>query len=241
MAESILYKKLMKIKEKMLNECTVCNHKGEIELKTCKCMEKFKFYTQMAYSGIEKEYWDLELNDWHGETKIKDVIKNYLLKIDKIIEEGISFGFSGFTGTGKTFLACLFLKEALRKNYKVYKITLEKFLNMIKEGFDNPDKLTDLDKIETVDIFLLDEIGGEYTPANFGVFCSAKCDDLFRTRKSNMLSTIITTNLEKAEFQKLYGSKIESITNAYIWNAVSGPDYRQVQLNRMKEDLLNEL
>jgi len=229
------FEQLENLKKEMIKSCKICNGNYNEQ---CECIKQFRFYVQMNYAGIEKEYWDLELKDWKGNETIKHKLENYLKKIDYIAKEGVNFVFFGSHGTGKTFSGILLLKEALRYNFKAYKITLSELLVNIQNDYNLEEKTNIMDKIKDINFLLLDEMGGEYRPADIGKFCIAQCDYLFRHRRKNLLPTIITTNFkDKNEFQKYYGSGIESITETYIWLSILGSDFRRKQIKVVKDGL----
>jgi len=228
--------KLLKKRNELLKKCKLCNNMGYI-IKNgikydCKCLQEYYFYIKMFFAGIDPEYWDITIEQWKGDQKVVDDITIYIQNLENALEYGLSLGFGGSHGVGKTLAANLILKAALKENYICKFITLNELLNKIKDTFNKEgiekEKLKEkINDIKEAHFLTLDELGGEYVPSDFGKFTASECDLIFKYRRRNCLPTIITTNLKKKEFLDYYGSSLNSIISSrfkFIW--ISGEDFR---------------
>jgi DNA replication protein DnaC len=225
---------MLALREEMLKNCKICNGTGIVNIKDeCECVRKYEYYVGLAYSGIDREYWDLSLDDWNGDELAKDLVVAYIKNIDVAFKEGLGIVFFGSNGVGKTFAATQILKEAQKKGHSIYKITLAELLERIKSSFEsNKEEFDEFYQENILDIsfLVLDNLSSEYSPKNNKTFPIARLDLLFRHRRGNCLPTIITTNFEKNEFIDNYGTSVNSLLSSRSkFIQVTGDDYRKNQ------------
>jgi len=230
------FEKLQELKSDMVGKCPDCAGSGYIGNDECKCLTKFSSYVKLHYNGVEKEYWDLTLDDLHIEPISKSKIKDFIDHIDNAKKHGLGMALSGGHGTGKTLSSVLILKAAIAKEYSVYFTTLAELLKLIKQTFDSSREDTEAlkelynSKIMGSDFLVIDDMGEEYTPRTFGSFCVAEMSMLMRHRRRNCLSTIITTNLSRDVLMDKYGSAISSLLKSNLeYITFAGKDYRETQ------------
>lgn len=239
--ESKFMQEMTKIKARVLKECKICNGEGWIPVtlpngkkagSECECLKKVMRYVSYKLSGIGKEYWDLEKSDWYGDNQALMTTGLYITQIVKAKEDGYGLIYHGTNGRGKTFLSTLILKEALKKKYSAYIITVSELMKTIKGTFDrNYERAEEnkemYDKIRDVDFLVLDNMNSEYCPKNNADFNISEFDVLFRYRARECMPTIITSNYSEEEFKENYGKSIESLLsgkNKYV--NVGGEDFR---------------
>jgi DNA replication protein DnaC len=231
--DHFLIDRMEKIKQKMQKACTICKGTGIHNNQDCECAKKFERYVTLLFCGIEQEYWDKTLDDFKGDKLAKGIIIDYIENLKNAYEYGLSLGLSGPHGVGKTLASNLILIAALDTKYKIYNITLAELLKLIKKPFTDDDtesiRLYN-EKVKNVDFLVVDDLGDEYTPKDFGAFCISEMSLLFRHRRRNCFPTIITTNLTKKDLEDKYGSSLSSLMKSnFKFITLSGRDYREKQ------------
>lgn len=72
------------------------------------------------------------------------------------------FYICGRPGVGKTYLACCFINEMARRNYKCGFVSVPKFFQSLKNKMNDQDAFAkQIYDAKTVDVLVLDDIGGE--------------------------------------------------------------------------------
>ena len=232
--------RIRQLKKELVESCKKCNGVGYVQqnnndLIECECWKQYAFYVGLKYRGIDDEYWQLTLDDWRGDQKVKQEIMSYIQNLDNVFKSGLSVCFIGSNGVGKTLAAILILKEAYKKGYSIYFTTLSELLEKTKESYDDKFEEREIfhewySGLQEVDFLVLDDFGGEYIPKDFGKYTVSRCDLLFRFRRRNNLPTILTTNLTQEEFLERYGSALKSIINSrFKIIVIHGLDFRLSQ------------
>ena len=203
----------------------------------CECLSTFSRYADLYAAGIDREYWDVSFDDWKGDPLAKDLVERYVKNIDVACNEGLGFLFWGNSGTGKTMLCSIILKEAMKKKYSIKFITMAELLDVVRKkiGDESVEKMYN-ETIKEIDFLCIDNLGSEYIPQkSSNQYVIAEFDTLARYRKRNMLPTLLTTNLNPTDFANTYGVAISSLyTGCSAIIEVSGVDYRQ-KINRFNE------
>jgi DNA replication protein DnaC len=203
--------------------------------------EKFYLYALYLRSNLPRVYWDLDMKDFKGDKDLLKLVKKYIDNLEEALKWGQGFIFYGDYGTGKTSLACMIGKEAIKKDFSVKFISMSKILDMIKDSFDSYETKDRLDTtIERVEILILDDLGKEY----FGVrkqlapMLSLKLDSLFRERINRNRITVVTTNLGSKAIKETYGDSVWSVLNgACKPYEVKGFDFRAIKGGKFWKDI----
>lgn len=237
------YYRLKQIKTKLLSECTKCGHTGFIDTKECKCFKKFQLYVEYSYNGIDEEYWDVTFDKFESDQVAKEDVVKYCDNLDNARQLGLGIIFHGENGTGKSMLANLILIAAKKKKYTVYFTTFEQLLTTIKNTFDHSSNneyyKKHLEKIKNVDFLCLDELGAEYRTRDLESFSVAQLSSLSKFRRRNNLCTIVTTNLDENDFNKIYGKTINSLfSGCSKFIKVNGTDWRSKQSKDWDKNLV---
>jgi len=131
----------------------------------------------------------------------------------KEYEDGDSLYLCGLSGTGKTASAVQVLKLLMDKGLAGRFVNSEKYLEMLKDSFEN-DGLLDPTMYSTpyliryiqgvFPLVLLDGVGHERETD----FANHEVGSLLRRRSEDMRTTIITTHLNPMAFIRRYGERV---------------------------------
>lgn len=136
----------------------------------------------------------------------------------------------GNYGTGKSHLAVSVTKELMNKGYTCLFLSVPKLLTKIKQTFDGNTKFKEadiLDLIESVDLFVLDDLGTEYTnlTKDNDNWTQTKLFEVLDNRSGK--PTIYTTNLSSEELEhKVNSRNLSRIMDGTEVIEMNGPDYR---------------
>lgn len=187
---------------------------------TCECVKNYKFLHGMIMSAIPPKYRYADINNIQVDT-LKDSlkeIKNYVNHLKENKETGLGLYLYGTTGTGKSFVACYVLEQALQQGYSTFFCTVEQYKRAL---FDK-----DLDYIYNVNesnFTLIDDYGREFSDTKG--FIDAQVDEMLRYRYDRNKPTIITSNILPRDIENL---RIKSILyDAYIKLRFESIDYRK--------------
>ncbi len=163
----------------------------------------------------------------------------YTGHFDRLRERNLFF--SGAPGTGKTFLMQCMGHRLMEEGRSVVYITAPNLFDLItrhkrqKASFrPDPDLLEELSMLfhalQTWDLLLIDDLGTE--PATPDTY--AQLILLLDARQHRKLATIIASNIEVADFSRLYDGRIASRLNGnFLKYAFIGDDLRLRQKNEM--------
>lgn len=141
-------------------------------------------------------------------------VLEYIRNIHANFENGKGIYFYGSNGAGKTFMACLILKEAYRNRYECKRVT---FMDYCKEytrvwdarGLQEREELEErlYTNYKATEFLLLEEIGkGVENSTTIPIL-----EDLLRYREDKGLVTLFCTNLSPTQMKDAYGNSIYSL------------------------------
>jgi DNA replication protein DnaC len=193
--------------------CPTCGDRGkytiDFEVFDCDCDLQKLLQKHYFAANIGREYHDICLKDFQGEDtkRVVPLSNAYLEKFDDNFHYGIGITFSGPVGTGKTFAMTSILKELIKRSRKVYFITFEELIDVWGSSWhDETAKKRLQDKLKRAEVLGIDEVRTD--PRNNSGFLANGFDSVIRHRTSNLLPTLITTNMEREdelkEFFKVY-------------------------------------
>jgi len=115
--------------------------------------------------------------------------------------------FRGGVGTGKTWIACGLLVDALEKGYSGIYSTAKAYTGKVKETYRKDAREAESDvlaRCSSVDLLVVDEIGRQFETANEHLYLF----DLVNERYNRNKPTIFLTNLDGEEFKTFVGDAI---------------------------------
>lgn len=165
----------------------------------------------LAYRGVPKEFFKADLDEYPIDADKKEIFERYIDNIAEMVDDQVNLTLYGSNGSGKTYLTSILVKEAYRRRYTSFRVTLETFIQL---HFKQEDHLKEkLQKIYSCEILVIDEVGKETVMKND--FNIVKFEELLRQRDTDGLVTILCMNLplEGANgFYKQYGNSIKDLT-----------------------------
>ena len=167
----------------------------------------------------------------------RDKVRKYLEKMDEMLENGIGlFLYSDENSTGKTSIAVLALKQALRLRRTAYfeeSVRLKAALIRAEEFEEN----TPIERrIRTVDLLVLDDVGKEYRTESG--FAENTIESVLRDRSQSMRLTIMTSNLKPNKIEQVYSADLAALLReTMIPLRISGYDWRALKAEELRQML----
>jgi DNA replication protein DnaC len=118
-------------------------------------------------------------------------VRRYANTIDDQLDAGRGLWFMGPVGTGKTTLAMLVSKAALKAGRSVAIYSLPDLLRKIRQTFDNGSHEDLFDRLTSVDLLHIDDIGAEQTTP----WVLEELYSIVNARYEDQRAMVITTNI----------------------------------------------
>ena len=191
--------------------CPICQDTGFVGTKRCECFSKALFKISTEDVGVKHDLlpdfkdFDKELNK--DASKVFDKIITFYEKFPDVNKSNIVF--SGKTGTGKSFIASMLVKELEKKGFNSVFITSFSLNNVFLEysSYFSENRFEKLETLLTSDFLVIDDFGAETVIKNVTV---NNLLNLITERNLNKKATLITTNLSPKEILDIYGERIYS-------------------------------
>lgn len=165
----------------------------------------------LARMGIPDELWRAKAD--RIQERVRPIIQRYVSDLSKNIADSVGFLFWGDNGTGKTGTAVCIAKEARTLGATVYFTTVASMFRAEyeKEMFDGAEGITVSDRVLSVDLLILDEMGKE--PSGESGFQERYLENLLRKRTgARNRATIATSNLTMEKLRAFYShSMLEAL------------------------------
>ena len=159
---------------------------------------------------IPRKYRDASFDRWPVTDMPAPVVaevRRFVRDVERRLDEGRGIWFVGDVGTGKTTLAMLVSKAALEAGRSVAIYSLPRLLNLVREAIGSEEgKLDLLDRLGTVDLLHIDDVGAEHTSE----WVLEQLYSIVNTRYEEQRSIVVTTNLQPDELAKQIGARTVS-------------------------------
>jgi DNA replication protein DnaC len=134
-------------------------------------------------------------------------VRRYVTNIEENLDRGRGLWIQGDVGTGKTTLAMLVSKAALKAGRSVAIYSLPRLLNLLREAMDSPEgKLDFLDRLTAVDLLHLDDLGAE----NRTDWVLEQLYSIVNARYEAERAIVATTNLMPDDLAERLGARTVS-------------------------------
>lgn len=134
-------------------------------------------------------------------------VRRYVRNLPARLDEGRGLWLVGDVGTGKTTLAMLVSRAALDAGRSVAIYSLPRLLNLIREAIDSEQgKLDFLDRLASVDLLHIDDLGSENTTE----WVLEQLYSIVDARYEAERSIVATTNLMPDQLGEQIGERIVS-------------------------------
>lgn len=226
--------------------CTKCHDTGFIDGKECTCFKQKlvdKAYDQSNLKDIIKnenfDFFDIRYYSTEKDPErnisprenIQDILAvciKFTQDFDKKFQNLLLYG---KTGLGKTFLCNCMAKELLDSGKTVMYVTASQLFKLIEE--DRFNRIGDedipshyMDDILSVDLFIIDDLGTEFST----ILSSAELFNIINTRLINRKPVVISTNLSMEDIINQYSDRIVSrIVGSYTSLEFFGDDIRMIK------------
>ena len=189
----------------------------------CKCSGLIKLEIKRIEANIPLKFLPFTLDDvkYDSIKEQKKAIIGYIDNFKNNFRGGIGLYLHGKKGLAKGLLGCLVLSAIIQKGHNCYFTTLDAYIKAVI-GRDEET----IEKIETVDVLMVDGIGKEYV-AESGVV--SKCfEKLLKMRCDKMLPMILTSGKTDVELGHYFGidSLVSLVREHFVTMEFSGVDYR---------------
>lgn len=190
----------------------------------------------LSLIGIPKKFHSLTIDDFDtfGNSdleKVKRYITDYLDNMQQVFESNEGLCLYGSNGVGKTFIACMIIKEAYRRRFTAKRVTFVEYVNLYTQlwGVKSYEEKTLLEeefynKYKAVEFLALEEVGKEIDSK----IAAPILEDLFRYREDKGLVTIMCTNLAPKDLESRYGVSVSSLIKGNMTPIkIEGADMRR--------------
>lgn len=193
--------------------CAKCNDVGYVAGKECSCLKKEMSLELIRQSGLDvssmaKFGKDFSMFDDSEKVKvIYDKMKKYISQVGKNAIDTILI--MGNTGVGKTHLMECMATHAVATGLRIKYVTAFGFnQDMLKYHCARiEDKGEILDEYLNCEVLFIDDLGTENRINNV---TNEYLYSILNDRMQNHRSTVLTTNLDFAQIQDVYGERIFS-------------------------------
>ena len=115
----------------------------------------------LMYRGVPREYIHADLDEYPIEENIRELFARYMDYLDEMFDDKINLILYGSNGSGKTYLSSLIVKEAYRRRYTSFRVTLKSFIDMHFKRDKDELIAEKLDEIINAEFLVIDEVGKE--------------------------------------------------------------------------------
>lgn len=162
------------------------------------------------------------------EASYRTDLVHYLGGIEKYIKEGTGIVFGGEHGTGKSASSIIVAKEVLSRGGSVLFLEENLLIEAVLTKKDFDADYTILERAETVDLFILDDVGLSPKSENLHL-----TETLVKFRIHRRRPNIITTNLRKADFEARYKTIADALRESALPIICEGTSWR----DQLEKDL----
>lgn len=191
----------------------------------------------MNRANVPPRFWNVKLSEIPEHLEYRDKVRKYLEKMDEMLENGIGlFLYSDENSTGKTSIAVLALKQALRLRRTAYFEESGRLKAALIRAEEFEENIPIERRIRTVDLLVLDDVGKEYRTESG--FAENTIESVLRDRSQSMRLTIMTSNLKPNKIEQVYSADLAALLReTMIPLRISGYDWRALKAEELRQML----
>ncbi len=189
----------------------------------------------MKRANVPERFWNVKLSEIPEHLEYRDKVQKYLEKMDEMLENGIGlFLYSDENSTGKTSIAVLALKQALRLRRTAYFEESGRLKAALIRAEEFEENIPIERRIRTVDLLVLDDVGKEYRTESG--FAENTIESVLRDRSQSMRPTILTSNLKPNKIEQVYSADLAALLReTMIPLRISGYDWRALKAEELRQ------
>ncbi len=219
-------------------ECEKCGDTGYVDTKMCSCMRQALVMAGYRSSGIyglmkSQSFDNFLLKYYNSDAENYNSMKLLVEKTRKYAEEFDentyrNFLFIGNTGLGKTHLSTSIAAKVVERGFDVLYVSACSMISDFEaKRFSGAANSTDISRYYTADLLIIDDLGTELNN-QFTISCIY---EVINARMISTKSTIINTNLRRAELVSRYGDRVASrLFGEYLPAIFRGTDIREQKI-----------
>ena len=191
----------------------------------------------MNRANVPPRFWNVKLSEIPEHLEYRDKVRKYLEKMNEMLENGIGlFLYSDENSTGKTSIAVLALKQALRLRRTAYFEESGRLKAALIRAEEFEENIPIERRIRTVDLLVLDDVGKEYRTESG--FAENTIESVLRDRSQSMRPTIMTSNLKPNKIEQVYSADLAALLReTMIPLRISGYDWRALKAEELRQML----
>jgi hypothetical protein len=153
--------------------------------------------------NLPREHWKAHSRHIQ-DSEDRDVVMNYGKRVVEMVGSATGLILSGGTGTGKSSIAAVLAKEAVRWGFSAYFVSHEELAELRFEDPKFAEGMSVMGRVRSVDFLVLDNFDGRFlADKRFGPF---ELEKLVRRRNADLLTTVLTTRVGEGMAAKAAGS-----------------------------------
>lgn len=153
-------------------------------------------------SCVPAIYRDCRLSEFiaenQGQARVLRIVGRYIEKADDVFRHGVCLVFTGYPGTGKTYLACCIARAFVSMGRRVMYRTVLRAMSDIKEAYGYDSRTTESRAMKPLidpDLLILDEVGNQHGTD----YEKIKINQIISERRDSSKPTIMISNLDEKE------------------------------------------
>lgn len=190
----------------------------------------------MKRANVPPRFWNVKLSEIPEHLEYRDKVRKYLEKMDDMLAQGVGlFLYSDENSTGKTSIAVLALKQALRLRRTAYFEESGRLKAALIRAEEFEENIPIERRIRTVDLLVLDDVSKEYRTESG--FAENLIESILRDRSQNLKTTVLTSNLRPNKIEQVYSADLAALLrettiplkiSGYDWRALKAKELRQL-------------